>query len=309
MSENAAESLVERGGNVATLVEGLSLTVGASGAAQSASVMPPPPESFAGANEEDEEDDEDYNEGDEGEEEGEDLDSSSARPLEEEATLPVAREILTYPNSLLPPSPPVAVATAVAPKPKPKRCKCINSVFSAHFEKDCALKSKKNLVKGLQLVGNKVAKGAKGAAAGVAKGASKLGSTLAPGIHVRNDSPLPILLVLSQLSPLHWSRVEAGETVTIDCGRVFFTASCEVYNGSTVPTAAGVAARILTITAVTLSTGGLLGIGVVGGISGMTSSKGTKMDGVLADGRTLVVNGVANKDGVFELMFQSSEMA
>ena len=132
----------------------------------------------------------------------------------------------------------------------------------------------------------------------------KLGNQLAPGITIRNDSPLPILIVLSQLSPLHWSRVEAGETITIDCGRVYFTASCEVYNGSTVPTAVGVAARILTISTVTVLTGGLLGIGVVGAISGITSSKGTKMDGVLADGRTLVVNGVANTDGVFELMFQ-----
>jgi hypothetical protein len=96
------------------------------------------------------------------------------------------------------------------------------------------------------------------------------------------------------------------ETVNIPCGRVFFTVSCEIYNASTVPTTAGVAAAILTISTVSLFSLGL-GVGVVGGISGITSAKGTKKDGVLADGRTLVVNGMVNKDTVYELFFQPTE--
>eukprot|EP00038_Savillea_parva_P002867 m.118553 g.118553 ORF g.118553 m.118553 type:complete len:75 (-) comp10984_c0_seq3:95-319(-) len=32
------------------------------------------------------------------------------------------------------------------------------------------------------------------------------------GISVRNESDLPILVVCSQLSPLHWGRCDPGET-------------------------------------------------------------------------------------------------
>jgi len=31
------------------------------------------------------------------------------------------------------------------------------------------------------------------------------------GICVKNESPVPILVICSQLTPLHWARVEPGE--------------------------------------------------------------------------------------------------
>jgi hypothetical protein len=39
-----------------------------------------------------------------------------------------------------------------------KRCKCINSIFSTHYEKNCALKSPENFVKSIAFVGNKIIK-------------------------------------------------------------------------------------------------------------------------------------------------------
>lgn len=117
----------------------------------------------------------------------------------------------------------------------------------------------------------------------------KVGNAMAPGINVRNETAFPVLFVLSQLSPLHWARIEPGETRHISCGRVWFTISTEVYNEATEPTAAGVALRLTAITAATVLTGGLIGIGVVGGVSAITSYKGVKMDGVFADGKTIVI--------------------
>ena len=131
----------------------------------------------------------------------------------------------------------------------------------------------------------------------------KVGKTLAPGINVRNDTEFPILFVFSQLSPLHWDKVEPGETKHFKCGKVWFTASTEFYCEDTVPTAAGVALRIAAITTATILSGGwLLGIGIVGGISGMTSTKGTKINGVYADGKTLVVSSVLSEEGIHQLV-------
>jgi hypothetical protein len=88
---------------------------------------------------------------------------------------------------------------------------------------------------------------------------------LAPGLYVRNETEAPILFVLSQLTPLHWLRIEPGETKHIKCGRVFFTASTEVFNPETQPTRVGVAMRLVAITAVTAFAGTIIGLGVVGG--------------------------------------------
>jgi len=33
---------------------------------------------------------------------------------------------------------------------------------------------------------------------------------IAPGFHCRNESDIPILFVFSQLSPLHWHKVNPG---------------------------------------------------------------------------------------------------
>ena len=40
---------------------------------------------------------------------------------------------------------------------------------------------------------------------------ASLSKAVAPGFHVRNESDIPILFVFSQLSPLHWAKVEPGK--------------------------------------------------------------------------------------------------
>lgn len=119
---------------------------------------------------------------------------------------------------------------------------------------------------------------------------------MAPGMYVRNETEVPVLFVLSQLSPLHWTRVDPGETKHIECGRVWFTISTEPYNEETEPTGAEVALRLAAITATTVLTGGLLGIAVVGGISAITSYHGVKEDGVFADGKTVVIGAYMVED-------------
>jgi hypothetical protein len=134
----------------------------------------------------------------------------------------------------------------------------------------------------------------------------KAGEALAPGINVRNESEVPVLFVLSQLSPLHWVKVEPGETQHVKCGRVWFTISTDEYEEEEEPSKAGVAARIAAITTVTVLTGGLLGLGFVGTVSALTSSKGTKMDGVFADGKTVVIG---KRDESNKLKFTALEPA
>ena len=43
-------------------------------------------------------------------------------------------------------------------KPKPNRCKCVNSIFSSHYEVNCVIKSPANFMKGVVFVGNKINK-------------------------------------------------------------------------------------------------------------------------------------------------------
>lgn len=46
----------------------------------------------------------------------------------------------------------------IIPKLKLEKCNCINSIFSSHYKRDCALKSPENFMKGVALVGNKLNK-------------------------------------------------------------------------------------------------------------------------------------------------------
>ena len=75
------------------------------------------------------------------------------------------------------------------------------------------------------------------------------------GIAVRNDSDVPLLVVLSQLTPLHWSSepVLPGATWNannhVGVGKVWFTVSVAQWNEANVPTKAGVAMRLGTIIA------------------------------------------------------------
>ena len=69
------------------------------------------------------------------------------------------------------------------------------------------------------------------------------------GLSIRNDSPLPLQVILSQLTPLHWNDrpLFTGETWNArnesNVGQVWFTASVDVFDDAAVPSRAGVAAR------------------------------------------------------------------
>jgi hypothetical protein len=134
------------------------------------------------------------------------------------------------------------------------------------------------------------------------------GQVLAPGLNVRNETIYPILVVLSQLSPLHWARVEPNETKLISCGRVFFTVSAEIYNENTVPTMLGVGVRLTAITAATIFGGTIIGVGLVGGVSGITSCKPAKVNGILADGKTVVIGGEKVGDEEYSICIRSIEL-
>jgi hypothetical protein len=92
------------------------------------------------------------------------------------------------------------------------------------------------------------------------------------------------------------------------CGRVFFTTSVEPWVAGKEPTAMEVAARLGAVISVSILFGGLLGVGLVGGLSGVTSVRGVKMDGVYADGRTMVISGEKIEEtGVYQLHIHSIE--
>ena len=102
--------------------------------------------------------------------------------------------------------------------------------------------------------------------------------------------------------------MHAGQREYIKCGRVLFTASAEPWIEGKEPTKLEVAARLGAIISVTLLFGGVLGIGVVGTLSGVTSVRGLKMDGVYADGRVMVIKGRKVEDtGVYELYIHAIE--
>jgi hypothetical protein len=72
------------------------------------------------------------------------------------------------------------------------------------------------------------------------------------------------------------------------------------------PTELGVAARITAIVSATLVFGLVAGV-LVSALSGITSVKGVKKDGVLADGRVMVIKGRTLDTGVYELYISSIE--
>jgi hypothetical protein len=58
------------------------------------------------------------------------------------------------------------------------------------------------------------------------------------------------------------------------------------------------AARIAAITAATIFTGGLIGIGIVGTASAMTTMKSKHRHGVHANGQMMVVTSSTNEHGI-----------
>ena len=134
-----------------------------------------------------------------------------------------------------------------------------------------------------------------------------MSDTLAPGLLFCNNSEIPVLVILSQLSPLHWKKVMPGETSQVACGRVFFTVSVEPWIEGKEPTQLEVAGRIGAVIA-SGAVFGFVGFAVTGLLSGVTSFKGVRKSGVYADGRTVFIKGTTVADtGVFQLFIESVE--
>jgi hypothetical protein len=99
-----------------------------------------------------------------------------------------------------------------------------------------------------------------------------------------------------------------GMTQHLQCGRVFFTTSVEPWVDGKEPTGVEVAARLGAVITTTVLLGGVLGVGLVGGLSGITSVRGVKKDGVYADGRVMVVKGRPIGDScAYELFIHAIE--
>lgn len=99
----------------------------------------------------------------------------------------------------------------------------------------------------------------------------------------------------------------SGQRKYVKCGRVFFTASVEPWIEGAEPTQAEVAARIGAIVSASLIFGGVVGVGLVGGISRMTSIHGVSKDGVYADGRIMVIRGRYLDGDIYELYIHATE--
>ena len=52
------------------------------------------------------------------------------------------------------------------------------------------------------------------------------------GISVCNETGIEVIVTLSQVGPLHWDRVQPGETKTIECGQVWFTVTTRLWDGN-----------------------------------------------------------------------------
>jgi len=157
-------------------------------------------------------------------------------------------------------------------------------------------------------------------------------NAMVSGIKVRNETPIPILIVCSQLTPLYWGKIMPGETWNLNneqkMGKVWFTCHVSAYSQKDEPTAASVAASIAAMTVATpliLLTGGAagaaVGVLVAGGYlaektKGSVSSSseemsfsvvGTRRDGVYSDGSTLFVGGKLNDAAAYELYYAGDE--
>ena len=74
------------------------------------------------------------------------------------------------------------------------------------------------------------------------------------GLSIRNETPLPLGVILSQLTPLHWNETPllSGETWNArnehNVGAVWFTASVDVFDPEMQPNYATVTSRLAGIT-------------------------------------------------------------
>jgi hypothetical protein len=155
-------------------------------------------------------------------------------------------------------------------------------------------------------------------------------NAMVSGIKVRNETAVPLLVVCSQLTPLHWGRVLPGETWNEGnpqkMGKVWFTVTVSAYTAKEEPTAASVAASIAAMTVATplilLTAGfGTVGALAVGGyLAEKTKSTnssfseelsfsvvGTRKDGVYSDGSTLFVRAKLNDAAAYELYYAGDD--
>ena len=130
---------------------------------------------------------------------------------------------------------------------------------------------------------------------------------------MKNDSEIPILVVCSQLTPLHWGRVEPGETFNpgnvLNMGRVWFTVSVSVYDERNVPTLTAVVASIVALSASVIFLAGPAYFVALAATLGIASVRGTSLTGVYADGKTLLVRGARCADAVYALTLQNADGA
>ena len=139
------------------------------------------------------------------------------------------------------------------------------------------------------------------------------------GIQVRNETAVPLLVILSQLTPLHWERVDPGQVFNLGnrlhVGRVWFTVSVSLFDERNVPTMAGVGVQLAVVSASFFTpigpVLGPLGAAVFGTMSAIASVRGVIKTGVYADGRLLTVRGMADSCGTKYLLHfaEPSELA
>jgi hypothetical protein len=158
-------------------------------------------------------------------------------------------------------------------------------------------------------------------------------NAIVAGIKVRNETPLPILIVCSQLTPLYWGKIMPGETWNLNneqkMGKVWFTCQVSAYSQKDEPTAASVATSIAAMTVMTpllilsgpggaVSTIGIVAAGrylaekTKGSVSSSSeelsfSVVGARRDGVYSDGSTLFVRGKLNDAAAYELYYASDD--
>lgn len=129
--------------------------------------------------------------------------------------------------------------------------------------------------------------------------------TVRNGIAIKNESAVPILVICSQLTPLHWGKVEPGETWNVgnvlNMGRVWFTVSVSVYDERNVPTVSSVVASIVALSASVIFLAGSAVFIAAATASGIMSVRGVSMSGVYSDGKTLVTRGALLLDDALTL--------
>jgi hypothetical protein len=124
------------------------------------------------------------------------------------------------------------------------------------------------------------------------------------GIAVKNESNVPILVIISQLTPLYWQKVMPGETFNehnkLGMGKVWFTCSCSAFDPKNEPTKEGVASSIAAIAVGTplilpaLAVGGAASVAGAGmlGLGALLTGTGWGL-GIAAAGAVVGVGGTA----------------